>query len=108
ATIRKNSGSLLTRSLAELVDKSQFVVDSEYLQTVLVVVPKSQGQEWLNCYEKLTEMIVPRSCSVITSDSEHHLYSVTLFSKVLDEFKTKAREKKFIMRDFRYDEEELK
>lgn len=33
-------GSLLTRSLAEIVKKDDFVLDSEYLVTLLVVVPK--------------------------------------------------------------------
>lgn len=33
-------GSLLTRSLADIVKKDDFVLDSEYLITLLVVVPK--------------------------------------------------------------------
>ena len=34
------SGNLLTRSLIDLVNKKDFVLDSEYLATLLVVVPK--------------------------------------------------------------------
>lgn len=34
------SGNLMTRSLVDLVKKEDFVQDSEYLQTLLVVVPK--------------------------------------------------------------------
>ena len=34
------SGSLLTRNLGDLVKKEDFVLDSEYLITLLVVVPK--------------------------------------------------------------------
>lgn len=33
-------GSLLTRSLADIVKKEDFVLDSEYLVTLLVIVPK--------------------------------------------------------------------
>lgn len=33
-------GSLLTRSLADIVKKDDFVLNSEYLITLLVVVPK--------------------------------------------------------------------
>jgi hypothetical protein len=33
-------GSLFTRNLAELVKREDFVLESEYLQTVLVIVPK--------------------------------------------------------------------
>lgn len=33
-------GSLLTRNLADLVKKEHFILDSEYLSTLLVIVPK--------------------------------------------------------------------
>lgn len=35
-----NRGSLLTRNLADLVKKEHFILDSEYLTTLLVIVPK--------------------------------------------------------------------
>jgi V-type H+-transporting ATPase subunit C len=63
--------------------------------------------EWNAGYEKLTDMIVPRSSSLITQDTDFGLYNVTLFKKVVDEFKLHAREKKFVVRDFTYNEEEL-
>lgn len=34
------SGSLITRNLADIVKKEYFVLDSEYLVTLVVVVPK--------------------------------------------------------------------
>lgn len=34
------SGSLLIRNLADLVRKEHFILDSEYLTTLLVIVPK--------------------------------------------------------------------
>lgn len=37
---KKQTGSLLTRNLADLVRKEHFIQDSEYLTTLLVVVPK--------------------------------------------------------------------
>ena len=52
-------------------------------------------------------MIVPRSSHLITQDAEYGLFTVTLFKKVIEEFKLHAREKKFIVRDFTYNEEEL-
>lgn len=100
-------GSLLTRNLADLVKKEHFILDSEYLSTLLVIVPKSSFQDWTTNYEKLTDMIVPRSSQLITQDSEYGLYTVTLFKKVAEEFKLHAREKKFIVREFTYNEEEL-
>uniref|UniRef100_A0A7M4FTY5 V-type proton ATPase subunit C n=1 Tax=Crocodylus porosus TaxID=8502 RepID=A0A7M4FTY5_CROPO len=74
---RKNAGSLLTRSLADIVKKEDFVLDSEYLITLLVVVPKLNYSDWVKQYETLTDMIVPRSS-------------------------------KFMVRDFQYNEEEMK
>lgn len=68
---------------------------------------RSQFHEWQGVYEKITDMIVPRSSQLITQDSEYGLFTVSLFKKVADEFKLHAREKKFIVREFTYNEEEL-
>lgn len=105
---KKQTGSLVTRNVADLVKKDHFVMDSEYLVTLLVVVPLVDINNWNNKYEKLTDMIVPRSSQLIYQDNDHALVSVSLFHKVVDEFKTKARENKFLVRDFTYDEEQLK
>ena len=104
---KKQTGSLLTRNLADLVKKEHFILDSEYLTTLLVIVPRANYNEWHSGYENLTAMIVPRSTQLITQDSEYGLFNVTLFKKVIEEFKLHAREKKFIVRDFTYNEEEL-
>ncbi|KAJ6652248.1 hypothetical protein lerEdw1_012936, partial [Lerista edwardsae] len=105
---RKNAGSLLTRSLAEIVKKDDFVLDSEYLITLLVVVPKINYNDWVKQYETLTDMIVPRSSNVLSEDQDSYLCNVTLFRKAVDEFRHKARENKFMVRDFQYNEEEMK
>lgn len=104
---RKSTGSLLTRNLAEMVKKEDFVLDSEYLTTILVVVPKAATREWMHTYEGLTDMVVPRSAKLLTEDNEHGLYSVTLFKKVVDEYKHHCRQNKFSVRDFVYNEEEM-
>lgn len=105
---RKQTGSLLARNLAGLVKREHFVLDSEYLSTLLVVVPKAYYKEWNLNYEKLTDMIVPRSSNLIYEDDDHGLFTVTLFYKVADEFKAKARENKFVVRDFKYNESDIK
>lgn len=68
---------------------------------------RANFNDWNANYEKITDMIVPRSSIMITSDSDFGLFNVTLFKKVVDEFKLHAREKKFVVRDFTYNEEEL-
>ncbi|XP_063225261.1 V-type proton ATPase subunit C isoform X1 [Bacillus rossius redtenbacheri] len=104
---KKQTGSLLTRNLADLVKKEHFILDSEYLTTLLVIVPKASVHDWNTNYEKLTDMIVPRSSVLVTQDSDYALFTVTLFKKVVEEFKLHAREKKFVVRDFTYNEEEM-
>uniref|UniRef100_A0A672MHH0 V-type proton ATPase subunit C n=1 Tax=Sinocyclocheilus grahami TaxID=75366 RepID=A0A672MHH0_SINGR len=105
---RKSVGSLLTRSLADIVKKNDFVLDSEYLTTLLVVVPKTSYPDWQKTYETLSEMVVPRSTKLLFEDQDSGLFSVTLFRKAIDDFKHKARENKFMVRDFQYNEEEMK
>uniref|UniRef100_A0A8D3EDD4 V-type proton ATPase subunit C n=1 Tax=Scophthalmus maximus TaxID=52904 RepID=A0A8D3EDD4_SCOMX len=105
---RKNAGSLLTRSLADIVKKEDFVLDSEYLITMLVVVSKTNYTDWQKTYETLSEMVVPRSTKLLFEDHDSGLFSVTLFRKAIDDFKHKARENKFTVRDFQYNEEEMK
>lgn len=50
--------------------------------------------DWSQSYEKITDMIVPRSSQLITSDAEYALFAVTLFKKIVADFKFKARERK--------------
>ncbi|XP_048057335.1 V-type proton ATPase subunit C 1-B [Megalobrama amblycephala] len=105
---RKNVGNLLTRSLGDIVKKEDFILDSEYLTTLLVVVPKTSYPDWQKTYETLSEMVVPRSTKLLFEDQDSGLFSVTLFRKAIDDFKQKARENKFMVRDFQYNEEEMK
>lgn len=104
---RKQTGSLLTRNVADLVKKDNFILDSEYLTTLLVVVPRVNYGDWNTKYERLTEMIVPRSSQLIFEDNEHGLFTVTLFLKVVEEFKHHARDNRFMVKDFTYNEEEV-
>merc|ERR1712241_893125 len=104
---KKQTGSLLTRNLGDLVKKEHFVLDSEYLTTLLVCVPLATMNDWHSKYEQLTDMVVPRSTQIVFQDDDYALCSVTLFQKVVDEFKHKAREHKFLVRDFVYNPDEL-
>ncbi|RWR74448.1 V-type proton ATPase subunit C [Cinnamomum micranthum f. kanehirae] len=101
---RKQSGSLAVRDLSGLV-KPEDIITSEHLVTLLAVVPKYSQKEWLSRYETLTQYVVPRSSKKLHEDNEYALYTVTLFAKVADNFKTSAREKGFQIRDFEYSPE---
>lgn len=104
---RKKHGNLSVRSLADVVHKEDFVdTQSEYLETLLVAVPKNNAKDWQARYERLTAMVVPRSSNKLAADDEYALFNVTVFKKVRDEFVQKCREAKFTVRtDFAWDDE---
>lgn len=101
---RKQSGSLAVRDLSNLV-KAEDVVASEHLVTLLSVVSKFSQKDWLSSYETLTDYVVPRSSKKLYEDNEYALYTVTMFSRVADNFRVKARERGFQIRDFEHDPE---
>ncbi|KAA8542063.1 hypothetical protein F0562_023215 [Nyssa sinensis] len=101
---RKQAGSLAVRDLSNLV-KPQDIITSEHLTTLLAVVSKYSQKDWLSSYETLTTYVVPRSSKKLHEDNEYALYTVTLFSRDADNFRTKARERGFQIRDFEYNPE---
>ncbi|XP_012869128.1 PREDICTED: V-type proton ATPase subunit C 2 [Dipodomys ordii] len=105
---KKSTGNLFTRTLSDIVSREDFVLDSEYLITLLVIVPKTSYARWQKTYESLSDMVVPRSTKLIAEDNDGGLFTVTLFRKVIDDFKVKAKENKFTVREFYYDEKEIK
>ncbi|KAI0824128.1 ATPase V1 complex subunit C [Trametes gibbosa] len=104
---RKKTGNLSVRSLVDIVQQEHFINDSEYLQTVLVAVPKTFVKEWNAKYERLTSMVVPRSSVLIASDDEYSLYAVVVFKRVHDDFTQKCRDNKFIVREFTFSKEAI-
>jgi len=104
---RKTSGSLLMRNLNQIVKKDDVIQNSEYLETLMVAVPTNLENEWKNNYETLTDYVVPKSARLIENDDEYGLWGVTLFKKVIEEFKYQCTRHKFFVRDFRYNEQSL-
>ncbi|MCD7460057.1 V-type proton ATPase subunit C [Datura stramonium] len=101
---RKQTGSLAVRDLSNLV-KPEDIVSSEHLTTLLAVVSKYSQKDWLSSYETLTTFVVPRSSKMLYEDNEYALYTVTLFNRDADNFKIKARERGFQIRDFEHNPE---
>ena len=99
-----NSGNLSNKSLNNIVNPSSIVQDSEYLETHLIAVPKQLVKDFIKTYEKLADMVVPRSANLIDSDDEFSLYAVTTFKKTSSDFIHKCREKKWTPRDFKFQE----
>ncbi|GAB2265207.1 V-type proton ATPase subunit C [Dionaea muscipula] len=96
---RKQGGSLAVRDLSNLV-KLEDIITSEHLVTLLAIVPKYSQKDWLSSYETLTDYVVPRSSKKLYEDNDYALYTVTMFGRVADNFRGKARERGFQIRDF--------
>ncbi|KAH7332074.1 hypothetical protein KP509_20G066700 [Ceratopteris richardii] len=101
---RKQAGSLAVRDLSSLV-KPEDIVISEHLTTLFVIVSKFSQKDWLSSYETLSTFVVPRSSQKLHEDNDYALFTVVLFKKVADTFRTAAREKGFQVREFEYDPE---
>jgi len=97
-----DSGNLSTRSLASIVNPSQLIRDSEYLETHLVAVPNAMAKDFHRSYETLAPMVVPRSASQVAADDEFILFAVVTFKKHSAEFIHKCREKRWTPRDYKY------
>ncbi|KAK3537746.1 hypothetical protein QTP70_017870 [Hemibagrus guttatus] len=114
----KKEGSLQTRSLTGIVKKEDLVLNSEYLTTLLVVVPRlvcvsvywcltqTSIRQWENTYESLSEFVVPRSSRKLLEEDDAGIFTVTLFKNAVSEFKANAKKHKFAVRDFNLEEVE--
>lgn len=99
---RKTQGNLMVRGLADLIDKRD-VLDSEYMTSMVVVVPKAQMGEFVSTNHTMAKWVVPNSAKLISEDLEYGLYTLVIFKKSIDEFKASAREKRYTLREFTYD-----
>lgn len=108
---RRNQGSLGVRPIGDVVRSwchNQGLsepVSSEFLTTIFVAVPKQQQEEWLGKYQTFHEFVVPKSSSVVSSDSEFFLNSVVVFKKAADDVKGQCRKLKYLVREFNSDED---
>lgn len=102
---RKDKGSLQSRALYGIVTKDH-VVESEYLTTLFVVVPRSSYKEWQNKFNKLGDIqyIVPDYTEKIAEDGEYGLFNVVLFRKFVEDYKNQCKMQRFNVRDFQFDE----
>jgi len=104
---RKKTGNLSVRSLADIVSEEDVLQESEYMQSVLVAVPRNLVKTWNSTYERLSPMVVPRSAVSLASDEDYTLFTVIIFRKVYDAFSQKCRENKYIVRDYQYSSDQV-
>jgi V-type H+-transporting ATPase subunit C len=94
---KDESGSLLTKDLTNILKNFQ-PIETEYMTTVFVVVPRNDIKTFENSYETFTEYVVPRSATPVADDDQFTLFSVVTFKQFVEDFKVKARKMKFTVR----------
>ncbi|KAI8002155.1 V-type proton ATPase subunit C, partial [Camellia lanceoleosa] len=82
--------SLAVCDLSNLA-KPQDIIITEHLTILLAIVPKYSQKDWLSSYKTLTAYVV----KIPLLSPEYALYTVTLFSRDADNFRTKARDRGF-------------
>jgi len=99
---RKAGGNLSLRDISESV-KQEDVVQTEYMETVFIVVTKHSYKDFLATYERLNQYVLPRSAKQLDEDNEYTLVRVVLFKKFVQDFANSCREKRWIVKDYVYD-----
>jgi len=115
---RKAQGNLMVRGLTDIVKEEDMrgTVGSDYVSTLLLVVPKHSSKEFVATYSSADEMyfttpdggerypmVVPRSAKQIAEDTEFVLYAVVVLKQAVHEFTAKARDKRWTVRDFAFE-----
>jgi len=100
---QNTQGNLMTRDITKEVETSKMMqFESKFLTPIYVVVPSSQVSDWHKCYETLTEpvFVVPGSSETLCQENDFTLFKVVVFKHVVEQFKVKAKEKRFIVRKY--------
>ena len=83
-------------------------MNTEYLKTLLVVVPKKEVQGWLEGYEFLSARVVPQSTKQFTVDDKEGLtlWRVVVLKLGQEEFLNAAKKNRWAVREFEYNPEQ--
>lgn len=87
-----------------------FVV-TEYLTTIPVILTRGAEKDFLQTYEKMCDNVIPGSARRFESLDDkdgNTIWRVVLFKSASEAFKKACREKRYIVRDFEYSEENYK
>jgi len=120
AVQRKQTGNLSVRNLGSLNLDQQLrgMMSTENFTTVLVVVPNADSKDWLKTYETgiLQEdpglgfnPVLANSTKEVYKDGESTLWTVTLFKRKLQDFKTKLRDvqPRWTLREYSHDQADI-
>lgn len=89
----------MTRNLSGLVSVNDIIPASEYMQSIIFVIPESEESAWINEYETLLPIgAIPRSARALHRDDGYILYVIVVMKKFVEEYVKTAASKKFIAR----------
>ncbi|GIQ85482.1 ATPase, V1 complex, subunit C [Kipferlia bialata] len=94
---RQESGTLATKSLHGMLDQAWF--ESDFMTTVLILLPKYQSKEFLEAYESWTDHVMPQSATLVAEDDQLCLYACVVMKGEASAFKDKARENRYTIRE---------
>mmetsp|Transcript_66551 Transcript_66551/g.110659 ORF Transcript_66551/g.110659 Transcript_66551/m.110659 type:complete len:377 (-) Transcript_66551:366-1496(-) len=103
---RKTQGNLMVRGLDDIVTEED-ILETEYMCTIFVVVPRNSYKEFHENYMKMADYVVPLTAKIISEDSEFGLFTVVTFKKSAEQFKTSCREKRYTVREFTFNEAKI-
>eukprot|EP00421_Protoceratium_reticulatum_P005991 CAMPEP_0168372434 /NCGR_PEP_ID=MMETSP0228-20121227/8279_1 /TAXON_ID=133427 /ORGANISM="Protoceratium reticulatum, Strain CCCM 535 (=CCMP 1889)" /LENGTH=412 /DNA_ID=CAMNT_0008385341 /DNA_START=75 /DNA_END=1313 /DNA_ORIENTATION=+ len=111
---KKEGANLTTRDLVDVltpdVVKQNGTADddfiqTEYLTTVPLVLPRGGEVEFLKIYESMNEKVVPGSAKKFEGMDDkdgNSVWRVVMFKSAAESFKKQCRERRFLVRDFEY------
>merc|ERR1712176_1108843 len=81
---------------------------TERLTTAVVILPRGTESDFLSSYESMCDNVVPMSARKFSDHDDkdgNSLWRVVMLKSVVEEFKRKCREKRFVPRDFEYSQD---
>jgi V-type H+-transporting ATPase subunit C len=103
---KRDTGGLASRDLNEVltveVCNAGDFINSEYLKTLVVAVPKKDIETWLREYEFLSDRVVPGSAKQFNVEDKDNLtlWRVVILKVGLDEVVAKAKKSRWVIREF--------
>lgn len=98
----------MTRNLSGLISSNDLISNSEYMQSVVFIIPETSESSWLDEYESILPLgAVPRSARALHREDGQVLYSVVVMKKFMDEYIKASHAKKYLARtDFEFSSEQ--
>jgi len=108
AYLKKEGGNLTVRDLGEVltpaVARHEDFVNSDHLQTLLVVVPEKDAQRFPQAYEQLSQWVVPRSTKQFRVEDRDGftLWRMVVWKSAVSDIQAACRNEKWVAREFEY------